>query len=280
MLLMGIQHLHAGCGSHFLLPWWYAVLWWGLWQCHCCQMLCGLGKVRDTLVCPNHLSPRIRGKVYEACVRTALLLGSETWWPTEPELPRLRRNDCAMIRLICGIIYRDKTPSATLRQKLGIEHITSVLGCRWLRWCGHVQLATSCIKSITNIQIPGTRKEGRPRKTSSDCVQTDVNECGQAGIDPFDWDAWSDGEPVFDIVWCCQPHTMGNRQHLDLKWIWRDGKNSSTYIQCSMCKIISRVNVCVWNCIEATWILYISQYKEAWKVEIHPDERRETVYHS
>ena len=24
--------------GHFLLPWWYAVLWWGLWQCHCCQM--------------------------------------------------------------------------------------------------------------------------------------------------------------------------------------------------------------------------------------------------
>ena len=115
-------------------------------------------------------SPRIRGKVYEACIRTALLLGSETWWPTEPELPRLRRNDCAMIRWICGIIDRDKTPSATLLQKLGIEHITSVLRCRWLGWCGHVQLAMPCIRSITNFQIPGTRKEGRPWKTSSDCV--------------------------------------------------------------------------------------------------------------
>ena len=26
-------------------------------QCHCCQMLCGLGKVQETLACPNHKTP-------------------------------------------------------------------------------------------------------------------------------------------------------------------------------------------------------------------------------
>ena len=40
-------------GSHFLLPWWYAVFRCGLWQCHCCQLLCGLGKVQGSLACPN-----------------------------------------------------------------------------------------------------------------------------------------------------------------------------------------------------------------------------------
>ena len=36
------QGYHAWCGGHFLLPRWYAVLRWGLWQRHCCQILCGL----------------------------------------------------------------------------------------------------------------------------------------------------------------------------------------------------------------------------------------------
>ena len=77
-----------------------------------------------------------------------------------------------------------------LLQKLGIEDITWVLHCRRLRRYGHVQRATSCIKTITNFQIPGTRKKGRHWKTWSECVKADVNECGLAGVDPLDRDAW------------------------------------------------------------------------------------------
>ena len=120
----------------------------------------------------RHLSPRIHGKVYEARVRSAMLHGSETWGPREPELPRLRHNDRAMIRCICGIKDRDEAPSAILL-KFGIEDITSVLRFRRLRWYGHVQRATSCIQSITNFPLPGTRKKRRPRtcKAWSECLQ-------------------------------------------------------------------------------------------------------------
>ena len=45
---------------------WYAVLRWGLCLCHCCQVLCGLGKV-------------------EACVRSAVLHGRETLGTNNPE---------------------------------------------------------------------------------------------------------------------------------------------------------------------------------------------------
>ena len=96
----------------------------------------------------RHLWPMICGKVYEACVRSAMLHGSETWGPKQPDRRRLRRNDRAMIRWFCGIKDRDETSSASLLQKLGIKHITSVLRCWRLRWCGHEQRATSCIKSI------------------------------------------------------------------------------------------------------------------------------------
>ena len=52
----GCRWHHAWWESHFLLPWWYAVLRWG-WQCHCCHMLCGLGKVQESLACPNLQPP-------------------------------------------------------------------------------------------------------------------------------------------------------------------------------------------------------------------------------
>ena len=85
----------------------------------------------------RHLSPRIHG------VCLAMLHGSETWGPEEPELQQLHCNDCAMIRWICGIKDRDETPSASLLQKLDIKDITSVLRCRRLRWYGPPQRATS-----------------------------------------------------------------------------------------------------------------------------------------
>ena len=90
--------------------------------------------------------------------------------------------------------------------------------CWQLRWYDHVQWATSCIKSITNFQIPGTRKKGSPQRTWSECVKTDVNECGLAVVDPADRDACTAG--VWHLAWCCQPHQMGHGQHLNLKWIW------------------------------------------------------------
>ena len=100
------------------------------------------------------------GNVYVAC--SAMLHGRETWVPTEPELRQLRHNARAMTRWICGIKDRDETSSASLLQKLDIEDIMSVVRCRRLRWYGHIQRATSCIKSITTFLIPGSRKKGRP----------------------------------------------------------------------------------------------------------------------
>ena len=91
----GCRRHHAWRGGHLLLPRWYAVLWWRLWQCHCCQSLCRLGTVRETLACPNHPTPlpRIHGKVYEACVHSAMLHGSEMWAPNNHELQLLLHND-------------------------------------------------------------------------------------------------------------------------------------------------------------------------------------------
>ena len=40
----------------------------------------------------KHVSLRTRGKVFNACVRSALLHGSETWAPTAPDLQQLCRN--------------------------------------------------------------------------------------------------------------------------------------------------------------------------------------------
>ena len=140
----------------------------------------------------------------------------------------------AMIRWICSIKDRDKTTSASLLQKFGIEDITSFLRCRRLGWYGHVQRVTSCNKTITNFQIIGTKKKGQPRKTWSVCVKTDVNECGPAGVDSL---TEMHEEPVVDIAWRCQPCRMGHRKHLNMKWIRRWNRVSLPVISKRPCAI-------------------------------------------
>ena len=51
------------------------------------------------------------------------------------------------------------------------------------------------------------RKNERPRRTWSECMKTDVKECGLAGVDPLDQLTEMHGEPVFETeiqtVWYC-----------------------------------------------------------------------------
>ena len=158
----------------------------------CCAAWCKFRELLPILT-TRHLSPKIRGKVYTACVRSVMLHGSETWGPNAEDLKRLYRNDRSMIRWICGVKVCDEIPSEALLLRLGIPDIGAVLCSGRLRWSGHVKRATSCIKSVTDLTIPATSHPGRPRKTWSECVKNDVRKYGLSGIDPQDRDAWRAG---------------------------------------------------------------------------------------
>ena len=72
----------------------------------------------------------------------------------------------------------------TLYTKLGIQEVAVALRTKRLRWYGHVARASSWTNSITSIAIPGPRGHGRPRKSWSECVKTDVEVCNLEGINP------------------------------------------------------------------------------------------------
>ena len=98
----------------------------------------------------RHLSPKVRGKVYTACVCSVMLHGSITWGSIPPTPRAVHHNDHAIIHWICDTKNQDKTPSTALLKKLDIKDITTVLRSGQLRWYGHVQCATSCIKCVTD----------------------------------------------------------------------------------------------------------------------------------
>ena len=53
------------------------------------------GKYRDLLpiLSSKNVALRTKGRVYDTCIRSAMLYGSETWAPRNTDLDRLQRNE-------------------------------------------------------------------------------------------------------------------------------------------------------------------------------------------
>ena len=154
------------------------------------------GKFRKLLpiLSSRQLPFSVRGRVFKACVRSAMLHGGETWGPGTKELQRLRRNDKAMVRWICGVKPQDENVTyEVLVAKLGLETIEMELADRRLRWYGHVMRSSDCIHDVFNLEVPGDRKCGRPRKSWYECVRGDIHDRGLGRVDPLDRVSWRRG---------------------------------------------------------------------------------------
>ena len=79
-----------------------------------CSTAWGKFKRLLPILTSKHVSLRTRGLVFNACVRSALLHGSETWAPATPDLQRLCRNDRSMVRRICEVRDDDEVSADTL----------------------------------------------------------------------------------------------------------------------------------------------------------------------
>ena len=73
------------------------------------------------LLCGRRFSWRMKGMVYQSCVRSAMLHGSETWCLRESEMAILRRTERAMVRSMCGVKLVDRKNTEELLEVLGLK---------------------------------------------------------------------------------------------------------------------------------------------------------------
>ena len=147
----------------------------------------------------SHLSYKTRGHVYSSCVRSAMLLASETCALTKMNLQRLQRNDRAMIRQICSIKPEDvaRVRSSELLAKLQLEDLNLILRERRLRWFGHVERSSGAIRTAYDMQIDGKRGggggAGRPTQTWKKLTEKDCREWKLTTVDPQERSTWRSG---------------------------------------------------------------------------------------
>ena len=67
-------------------------------------------KFRDLLplLTKRVFSHRVKGRLYQACVRSCMMYASETWPLKEEDIQRLCRMDMQMIRWMCEVTLKDR----------------------------------------------------------------------------------------------------------------------------------------------------------------------------
>ena len=117
------------------------------------------------VLCSRKWSVGMKGKVYRACVRTAMIYGSENWTLTKEIETVLQRAERFMVRMMCGVRLRDKKSSSGLLTLLGLgEDILTVVKKSRLRWYGHVMRRdeTVGIRRVLEVEVSGAMGRGRP----------------------------------------------------------------------------------------------------------------------
>ena len=130
-----------------------------------------------SLLTSRVLSVQFRGRLYEGCVKSVMLYGSETWAVIkEEDLDRLDRNDMRMIRWMRNTSLKDRKSSDELRSRLGIHSNRDVIQARRLRWLGHLERmeGDNWVSKCRDLVVPGTKPRGRPRKTWQEVIRTDL----------------------------------------------------------------------------------------------------------
>ena len=121
---------------------------------------------------------RMKVVVYNACVRSMLTYGAETWAMKAEVFQRLRATERRMLRMICGVTLKDMVETTVIASRMGVDNLEEHLRQKRLRWFGHIARRDEKveIKKVFELKIQGQRKRGRPVKRWIDMVDMKKRE--------------------------------------------------------------------------------------------------------
>jgi hypothetical protein len=125
----------------------------------------------------RYIPLKIRGSVYESCVRSVMLYGAETWEMTGRVEDIMKHCDRRMLRYIAEVSWKDKVNSEEVAKRCGLKEIREKMRHRRLQWFGYVrrEKGGGGVRRVEEINVPGARPVGRPKRTWRQTVQMDMD---------------------------------------------------------------------------------------------------------
>ena len=114
----------------------------------------------------KRLTIKTKVMIYQACVLTALLYGSDTWTLYSNQEKRLNSFHMRCLRKLLNIKWQDKVTNAEVLRKAQIPSLYTTLRIKRLRWLGHVRRMDThrLPRQILYGELSeGTRPRGRPK---------------------------------------------------------------------------------------------------------------------
>ena len=137
------------------------------------------------------LTVETKCRVYQACVLSPLLYGSETWTAYSRQERRLNTFHMRCLKRLFNIDWKERITHEQILKRAKLPSLQALLSQRRLRWLGHVWRMDDgrMPKDILYGQlVKGSRKQGRPFLRFKDVCKRDMRICSIA-TDTWESDA-------------------------------------------------------------------------------------------
>ena len=133
-----------------------------------------------------------RARAYNACIRSTMTYGAATWALTQREESLLQSCDRRMLRKMCGLSLTDRVPSADILSRCGLDDLLLTVRRSRMAWFGHTyrRQGNDPLSRVNQVEAPGRRPRGRPKKTWKECVNKDIAAAGVVETAAADRDGW------------------------------------------------------------------------------------------
>ena len=150
-----------------------------------------MAKLNQRVWTNSSLTEKTKLRVYQACVMSTLLYGSESWTPYTRHGRRLNTFHLRCLRRILQIKWQVRVPNTEVLERASMLSMQTTLSERRLRWIGHVRRMDEgrIPKDLLYGElVQGTRPTGRPKLRYRDVTKRDFLQCGVA-IDSWEQQA-------------------------------------------------------------------------------------------
>ena len=144
------------------------------------------------VICDKRLPARVKGKVYSSMVRPAMVYGLETVTVTKKQVEEMEVAEMKMLRFTMGVTRKDKIRNEHIRSTVKVEQLRMKMREGRLRWYGHVMRRDQEYvgRKMMEMELPGKRRRGRPKRRFLDVVKEDMKEVGVKEMDIEDRKMW------------------------------------------------------------------------------------------
>ena len=140
----------------------------------------------------KRLPARVKGNVYSLVVRPAMVYGLETVAVTKKQVEEMEVAEMKMLRFSMGVTRKYKIRNEHIRSTVRVERLGMKMREGRLMCYGHVMRRDQEYvgRKMMEMELPGKRKRGRPKKIFLNVVKEDMGDVGAKETDVEERKMW------------------------------------------------------------------------------------------